>query len=118
MEREPDGSLITLVDEEDGTEKEFEYLASLEHDGTTYVALVPAFMEPEEFVESDGELVVLKVIKDESGEDILASIDDDDEFDIVTSKFETMLENDYDILDNEDSSEAEDDSDIDDDGEN
>lgn len=102
MEREPDGTLITLVDEEDGTEKEFEFIASLEHDGFTYVALVPAFMEPEEFIESDAELVILKVIKDENGEDIFSTIDDDDEFDTVAAEFENMLANEYDIMDEED----------------
>lgn len=107
MEREPDGTLITLLDEDDGTEKEYEHLASLEHDGSTYVALVPAFIEPEELVESDGELVILKVIKDESGEDILSTIDDDNEFTVVAHEFENMLENDYDIMgDDEDSLEA------------
>ena len=111
MEREPDGTLITLLDE-DGTEKEFEHLATLEHEGSTYVALVPAFMEPEELVESDGELVILKMIEDENGEDILSSIDDDDEFDAVAHEFEEMLENDFEIQDiDDDSDETDDDSD-------
>jgi uncharacterized protein YrzB (UPF0473 family) len=96
MEREPDGTLITLLDE-DGKEKEFEHLASLEYKGSTYVALVPAFMEPEEFVESEGELIILKMIQDEDGEDILSSIDDDNEFYAVSHEFENLLENDFEI---------------------
>lgn len=98
MERESDGTLVTLVDETDGTEKEFEFLASLEHEGTKYVALVPAFMEPEELVENDGELVILKVEKDDKDEDILVSIDDDNEFDAVAAKFEDTLSDDFDIV--------------------
>lgn len=96
MERESDGTLITLLDE-DGVEQEFEHLATLEHEGTTYVALVPAFQEPEQLVEGDGELVILKIAEDEDGEEILTSIDDDDEFDAVAHEFEEMLENDFDI---------------------
>lgn len=99
MEREPNGTLITLVDEETNEEKEFEFLATLEHEGSKYVALVPAFMEPEELVESDGELVILKVIKNDKDEDTLISIDDDDEFDAVACKFENMLSDDFDIVD-------------------
>jgi Protein of unknown function (DUF1292). len=104
MEREPDGTLITLLDE-DGVEREFEHLASLEHEGTTYVALVPAYQEPEELVEGDGELVILKIAEDEDGEEILTSIDDDGEFDAVAHEFEEMLENDFDIKGIEDEDE-------------
>lgn len=102
MEREPEGTLITLVDEESKEEKEFEFLASLENDGVKYVALIPAFMEPEELVESDGELVILKVVKNNDDEDTLISIDDDDEFDTVAAKFEDMLSDDFDIIGDDD----------------
>ena len=99
MAEEPDGTLITLLDE-DGNEQEFEHLATLDYEGSTYVALAPAFSEPEELVESDGELVVLKVTQeDESGEEMLESIADENEFQTVLRKFEKMLEADYDILD-------------------
>lgn len=99
MEREPDGTLITLIDESDGTEKEFEHLATIDYEDSTYVALVPAFMEPEEFVESDGNLVILKVIQDEKGENVFITIDDDDEFYAVYRKFESLLDEDYDFID-------------------
>jgi uncharacterized protein YrzB (UPF0473 family) len=101
MADESEGAIITLLDEE-GNEQEFQHLASLEHEGSTYVALVPAYEEPEEVLDSDGELVILKVVFDEeSGEDMLAAIEDDDEFDVVSHKFEDMLEDDYDIIGNE-----------------
>lgn len=116
MDREPEGTLVTLLDE-DGNEKEFEHLATLEHNGSSYVALVPAFMEPEQLVESDGELVILKIVPDEDGEDVLVSIDDDDEFEAVSGKFEKMLESEYEILEeNElDGDELDDDENEDDD---
>lgn len=116
MAEEPDGTLITLMDE-DGNEHEFEHLATLDHEGSTYVALVPAYTEPEEFVESDGELVVLRMTTDaETGDDMLESISDENEFRAVLDEFEEMLKDDYDILgddedalENADSEEDEDD---------
>ena len=99
MAEEPQGTLITLLDEE-GKEHEFEHLASLEHEGSSYVALVPAYSEPEDILNSDGELVILKVITDEeSGDDLLEAIKDDDEFEAVSAKFEELLEDEYEILD-------------------
>ena len=50
-------------------------------------------------IEDDsGEYVILKMVKDEDGEDILETIDDDDEFDRVADIFDDMLfsEEDYD----------------------
>lgn len=101
MEREPEGTLITLMDE-NGKEREFEHLASLEYEGSTYVALIPVFQDPEELIESDGDLVILKIATDDKGEDILVTVDDDDEFYAVSEKFEKMLENEYEIIDDED----------------
>ena len=118
MERESDGTLITLLDE-DGVEQQFEHLATLEHDGSSYVALVPAFLEPEEFVESEAELVILKMVIDENEEEILATIEDDDEFEAVSSEFEKLLEAEYEIQGeddvNEDFNDADDEDDEDED---
>lgn len=100
MEREPEGTLITLSDE-DGNEREFEHIATLEHNGSSYAALMPCFDDPEELVESDGQLVILKAVTDENGEEILATVDDDDEFEAVSKKFEKLLEDDYEIEDDE-----------------
>lgn len=87
--------IFTLTDEE-GNESEFELIASQEIEGTTYVALVPYDPEKKEDVEQ--EYVVLKLVADENGEDLLVTIDDDDEFEKVAEIFEDMLfdEIDYD----------------------
>jgi len=101
MPEAPEDALITLLDE-DGQEHEFEHLASLEHEGSTYVALIPSYEEPEQVLDSDGELVILKVVYDEeAGEDILSAIEDEDEFNIVAQQFEEMLDEEYDILEDE-----------------
>ncbi len=92
-----DGTLVTLLDE-DGNEREFEHVDTLEPDGETYVALIPTFDDPQSFVESDGELVILKVVEDENGEEILSTIDDEEEFDRVAGQFQSRLEDDFEIL--------------------
>lgn len=83
--------VFTLTDEE-GNEKQFELLGSQELDGNTYLALVPI-----EDNEND-EYVILKVEVAEDGEEMLVTIDDDDEFNRVADFFDDELfgEIDYD----------------------
>jgi uncharacterized protein YrzB (UPF0473 family) len=80
--------IFTLTDEE-GNESEFELIASQEIDGTTYVALVP-YVEGNEDKEEQ-EYVVLKLEADEKGEELLVTIDDDDEFDDIADYFDDMF---------------------------
>lgn len=94
---EEDGTILTLLDE-DGNEQAFEHLASLEYNGSNYLALVPYYEKPEDLVEADGELVILKTIE-ENGEDLLTSVDDDEEFEAVSRQFEQMLSDRYEIDD-------------------
>lgn len=98
MPEEPEGKLISLLDEE-GNAHEFEHLATVEYAGASYVALMPVYDKPEDLLESDAELVILKIIEDEdSGEEMLAAVEDDDEFDAVSEEFEKILGEDYDIV--------------------
>ena len=84
-----EGEFYTLTDE-DGNESKFELIGSVEMDSNTYYALVPET--------NDEEYVILKLAKDDNGEDILITIEDDDEFDKVADFFEDELfdEVDYD----------------------
>ena len=68
---------ITIVDE-DGTEYELEVLSTLEYNGDTYLAVVPA---GEEDVESL-EVSILKNV-DEDGESILCAVEDEQELQTV-----------------------------------
>ena len=80
-----EANLYTLVDEE-GVEQTFEMLDTMEVDGKQYFALVPVYDDPEKQVEDDGELVVLtSEIVD--GEEMMASIDDDDEYERIGNLF-------------------------------
>ncbi len=81
--------IYTLTDEETGEDIDLEVLASVEIEGTVYVAFVPAgFDEATEFV-------ILR--QNEDGEDItFETIDDDDEFDRIADLFNDVLFNEID----------------------
>ena len=95
-EKELQSEIYTLTDEE-GNELQFEVIASAEVNGTMYYAMIPVDDQPEE--EDVYEYVILKADQDEDGEDILVTIDDDDEFDNIADYFDDMLsdEADYDV---------------------
>ena len=82
--------VFTLTDE-DGNESDFEFIGRIELENNSYVALIPVDG-------SEDEYVILKVDKDENGEEYLITIEDDDEFDKAADAFEDefMSEIDYD----------------------
>lgn len=86
MERE---NVFTLTDEE-GNECEFELMGELEIDDNTYLALIPLEGDEDEYV-------VLKVEVDENGDELLVTIDDDDEFDRVADAFEDSFMDEIDL---------------------
>lgn len=87
-ENEYDPEIYTLTDEE-GNELNFALLGTLEHEGEVYKAMIPVNENGEE--ESE-EYVILKFAKDEEdGEDILVTIDDDEEFDRIADMFDDMF---------------------------
>lgn len=77
--------IFTLTDEE-GNEHEFELMDVMEENGTVYYALVPYTEDPEAMIEEDTELVILKV-GEENGEEFLATIDNDEEYERIGSIF-------------------------------
>ncbi len=88
--------IFTLTDEE-GNEQEFELMDIMEENGTVYYALVPYTEDPDAMIEEDTELVVLKV-GEENGEEFLATIDNDEEYErigqIFIERISAMLEED------------------------
>lgn len=70
---------ITIVDE-DGQEYELEVLSTLEYDGNTYLAVIPAGEHAEEF---QLEVSILKSVEEEDGESILSAIEDEEELQAV-----------------------------------
>jgi uncharacterized protein YrzB (UPF0473 family) len=92
MDMTPD--IYTLVDEE-GNEQAFELLDVLDLDDNRYFALIPYYENPEESIEDDGDLVILKseMVDDE---EMMASIDDDEEYERVGAIFLERLDNMFD----------------------
>ena len=77
MSDEYGSDFITIVDE-DGTEFELEILSTLEYNGETYLAVIPATGEEM----ADLEVSILKSIE-EDGEPILSAIEDEEELEAV-----------------------------------
>ena len=94
-EQEYNPDLITVQDDE-GNEHIFEELDRIETDQGRYVAMLPTFDSEEEMLESDSELIILKVFE-EGDETYLAAIEDDDEFDEVADIFEERLQDIFEI---------------------
>lgn len=90
--------LFELIDS-DGNKKNFELIDAAELKGEQYYAMVPA-IEDEDFLNADCDIVILKTIC-EDGEEILASIDDDEEFMEVSEFFLQRMEEAMDMYDDE-----------------
>ncbi len=80
-------NFITLTDDE-GNDIELEYVDALEHNGTTYMAFFPVIEEGSEDSEDEEEygLIILKS-QMENGEEMLVTIDDEDELNTVYEQF-------------------------------
>lgn len=85
MQEEYGGNFITVTDE-DGNEFELEHLDTIEWNGQTYLAFFPAEQEGEETPEEELGLVILKAIQ-ENGEEILSTLDSDEELNEVYDRF-------------------------------
>lgn len=87
------GNNYVVLTDEEGNEVEFEHIDTVEVDGQTYLAFIPAELN----VEEEAEVVILK-IAEENGEEILVSVDDEDEadriFELVMQRVEDMYEED------------------------
>ena len=99
MSEEYGATFITVTDE-DGNEIELEHLDTMEVNGTTYMAFFPAETEEEAVAEELG-LIILKVIE-ENGEEILSTLDSDEEMELVYNQFMEELFNEEDEEDEED----------------
>ncbi|MBR4304876.1 MAG: DUF1292 domain-containing protein [Clostridia bacterium] len=86
MSEEYGNDYVVLTDE-NGVEVELEHLDTVEYNDTIYMAFIPAEMKLEESYE----LIIMKVEK-EDGEDILVTLDDEDELDEMFQIFSERLE--------------------------
>ncbi len=90
MSEEFGPTFITVTDD-DGKEIVLEFVDALEHNGQMYQAFFPAEVEgEEELSEEDEGIVILKVIH-ENGEDLLSTLDSEEEMETVYNLFVEML---------------------------
>ncbi len=93
-EEQAEEAMIYTLQDENGTEYQFELIATYEKDGVNYYAMIPAEEgESDEFLE----YTILKGVM-EDGEESLVSIEDDDEFEDIAAYFDNLFseEIDYD----------------------
>ena len=88
MSEEFGPTFITVTDE-DGQEIVLEFIDALEYNGQMYQSLFPAETEGEE-EDPDSGLVILKVLH-EDGEDVLSTLDSDEELEAVYNLFVEAL---------------------------
>ncbi len=91
---EPD---IISVSDEDGNEILFELLERYETDDDVYVAITEYRDDADEIVEADFEVIILKVVEDENGDEYLEEIQDEMEYEQVSDILMTMVEKKYEV---------------------
>lgn len=75
---------IALTDE-DGNEIEFDVVTKLDIEDKEYFIVVPSG-------EEELDAVALKVVKDDAGNEVLVSVDDEEEFNLVAEAYEALAE--------------------------
>ena len=78
---------VTIIDDE-GNEFELEVIESMDYNGRTYMAFLPADMSEDD---PDYGFVLLRVVEDENGDEVFESIDDEDELQDVYECFMVLL---------------------------
>ena len=77
------GNDYITISDDDGCEFELEHLDTLEIGGRIYMAFLPADMDEDD--ENYGLIILMVIMKD--GEEVLATLDDDDELAMVYERF-------------------------------
>ncbi len=111
---ENEDNIVTLQDE-DGNDVTFDHLMTLDYEGATYI-LLEAQQDMEDCLQ--GESILLKIEQDENGDDIYATIEDENEYQRVFQRCLEIIEEQDDDDDNDDNDNDgdDDDDDGDDDG--
>ena len=78
---------ILALNDEEGNEVNFEIIDAVEYEGKTYVLLTPAEAGEEDEVE-----VIMLRVDDAGDEDVLVSVDDEEEFNAVAALFDQKAE--------------------------
>lgn len=88
---------IISVNDEDGNEILFELLERYETDDDVYVAITEYRDDDEDIVEADFEVIILKVVTDDNGDEYLEEIQDEMEYEQVSDILMSKVEEKFDV---------------------
>ena len=83
-------NIVELVDDETGETVPFEHLATLEHEGDMYIALM--LLDEDHTSDDEGEVVIMKIEQDEDGNECYVYVEDEELQDNVFEKFLALIE--------------------------
>ena len=88
MSKEFGNDFMTIIDD-DGNEFNLELLDTIDYNGETFSAFLPADMDEDD---PDYGLSLLSVTEDENGDELFESIDDEEKLEEVHNMFITIFE--------------------------
>ena len=88
MSKEFGNDFMTIIDD-DGNEFNLELLDTIDYNGETFTAFLPADMDEDD---PDYGLILLSVTEDENGDELFESIDDEEKLEEVHNMFITIFE--------------------------
>ena len=88
---------IISVTDDNGNEIEFELLERYETEDDVYVAITEYRDDAEEIVEADFEVIILKVVEDDNGDEFLEEIQDEMEYEQVSDILMAKIEEKFDV---------------------
>lgn len=91
---EPD---VLVVTDENGEEIEFELLDRYETDEDVYVAITEFHDDAQDIIDASYEVIFLKVVYDEDGNEMLEEIQDEMEFEQISDIMMTNIEKKFDV---------------------
>lgn len=100
MSENQENNIIELVDE-NGETVQFDHLATLEHEGEYYIALM-VLDEDHHQEDDEGEVVIMKIAKDEGGEECYEYVEDEDLQEAVFEKFLQLMQEQETFVEEED----------------
>ena len=86
------------LEDENGDKQTFELLDAMEYGDEKYYALTPYYENGDEALEDSGDVVILKAEYDENNDEILASIEDDDEYEKIGQMFMERIDEMFEFL--------------------
>ena len=89
MTMDNESNIIELIDDETGATVPFEHLATIEHEGEYYIALM---LIEEDANDEEGEVVIMKIEADDEGNECYVCVEDEDLQETVFEKFLQLME--------------------------